>query len=187
MIRELFHAIGRMFAWFVSVAPWEQALRVRFGRHVRLLGPGFYVRFPFVDRVYRQSVRRRLSIIRPQTVTTKDGKAISLSGSVGYSVSDLRQLYNTLHDASDTIEAEVCAKVSDYVARHTLDECTPSVLEAHVRSTLDLERYGLDAKEFYISNFAVVRTFRLITGEFHAWSRGDGIDTSAHDDAPAPR
>lgn len=183
MIREVMHQLGRLFTWLLIVAPWEQALRVRWGRHVRLLNGGTYIRIPFIDRVYRQSVRRRLSIIPPQTLTTKDGRAITVGAAIGYAIVDLRKLYDTLHDAADTIQSAVSARVASYVATHTFDECRPEQIEAHVRDGLTLGEYGLGSTEFYITNFAAVKTYRFITGEMRSWSNGQLCTTEA--DAPA--
>ena len=36
LIREFF----RLFQWWVIIAPWEQAVRVRAGKHLTLLQPG---------------------------------------------------------------------------------------------------------------------------------------------------
>ena len=170
-----------MFTWLVVVTPWEQVVRVRAGRRVRVLGAGMYLRIPFVDRLYRQSTRRRLSIIPAQTVTTKDGKAITIGAAVGYSITDLLQLYESIHDAADTIECEVSAVASEYFATHTFAECTPTAVAQHMRSTLDLSRYGLGDTEFHITNFAAVRTLRVITGDIRSWSQGAMLNTSESD------
>lgn len=187
MIRELLSAIGQIFTWFIAVAPWERCLRIRLGKHVKELGPGFYLKVPFVDRVYRQSVRRRLSVIRPQTLTTRDGRAISLSGAVGYTITDLKKLYNTLHDADDTIEAEVNSHIAEYVVTHDFAECRPALVQEHVRSKVDLAQYGLSGQEFFLTNFAAVRTLRIITGDLPVWARGSGLNTMEVSGPGAPR
>lgn len=186
MLRELVQQISQCFQWVILIAPWEQALRVRAGKHVRRLNSGIYLRIPFIDRVYRQSVRRRLTVLRPLTVTTIDGHCVTLLGSIGYSIVDLEKLYETLHDAEDTIEAEVAAAVARFIGLHPLQECRASAIEQYIRELIDLTRYGLGGQEFYVTNFAVVRTYRLITGELAAWSHGSGLETSAHDQAPTP-
>lgn len=47
MIRELFAHIAEAFKFFFVIAPWEQALRIRGGKKVDLLGAGLYFRIPF--------------------------------------------------------------------------------------------------------------------------------------------
>jgi regulator of protease activity HflC (stomatin/prohibitin superfamily) len=186
MIKELINQILKLFTWLVIVAPWEQALRVRLGKRVRLLTAGTYFSIPFMDRVYRQSIRHRLTVIPPQILTSKDGKAISVGGAVGYAIADLQKLYNTLHNPDDTIQSAVAACVAEYVANHPAVECIPSDIETAVSQNLRLEEYGLTTGEFYITNFAVVRTLRVITGEIRGWSTG-GIDTSSHVVAGMPQ
>jgi hypothetical protein len=170
-----------MFAWIVIVAPWEQAIRVRLGRRVQLLAAGTYLRIPFIDRVYRQSIRRRLMVVYPQTLTTRDRRAITVGAAFGYSVADLMLLYNTLHDAQDTVRTTVAARISEYVAGNDFADCTPAKLEGHVRGNIDFSVFGLANPEFYITNFAAVKTYRFITGEVPSWSLGDSLSTTNHD------
>lgn len=66
-MNELFGAIFRFFRQFqiwVVVAPWEQAVRVRLGKHLSVLNAGVHLKLPFADLVYLQSVRLRISGIR---------------------------------------------------------------------------------------------------------------------------
>lgn len=100
----LLRNFGQIFQSWAIVAPWELALRVRLGRHVRQLQPGVHLRIPFVDTVHKQSVRLRVTNLRTQTVVTKDGRPLTLAGTLGYAVADIERLYQTLHHAEDTIE-----------------------------------------------------------------------------------
>jgi len=176
MVQEIFRAIGAIFRWWVVVAPWEQALRIRMGKRVDLLRAGIYLRIPFIDRVYRQPIRRRVSVIRPQTVTTSDGKAISLAGAIGFKVVDLKKLFDTLNDPQDTLEAEVSANIAEFVFARKIKDCAPIAIEAHVRDNLDIAKYGLGEAEFYLTSFASVKTYRFITGDMPNWNHGGGMD-----------
>lgn len=181
MLREFLRQIGKLFTWIVLVAPWEQALRVRLGKHVHLLEAGIYLRIPFADRIYRQSIRRRLAVLQPQTLTTKDGKAVTITAAVGFAVDNLERLYRTLHAPEDTIAAEVEAMISQFVPTSAFEDCTPSDIEAHVSTQLDLKKYGLIGQEFYITGFAAVRTYRFITGEAGGGAGGSRINTERYD------
>jgi hypothetical protein len=184
MINEILRNLGQLLVWIVVVAPWEQAIRVRAGKHTKVLGPGMYVRFPFVDRVHRQSTRRRLSAISAMTLTTKCGRTITVSAYVGYAIGDLFKLYNSLHHAEDTIEAEVASKMAGFIVSRTLAECGPDLVEQHVRSAMRLEQYGLKDPEFFINNWAAVKTYRFLMGEPRNWIRSDDqLNTEAAEQA----
>lgn len=175
MIQSILRAFLPAFSWFVIVAPWEQAVRVRLGKHVQLLGAGVALKIPVVDRVFRQSTRERRSVIRPQVVTTTDGQAITVSGALGYRVDDLLKLYDTLEAPEDTLEAMVSGSVADFISARTKDECEPKALEEYVSERLELERYGLGGGSFHVVNLVAVKTYRFITGEIPSWSHGSGL------------
>jgi regulator of protease activity HflC (stomatin/prohibitin superfamily) len=182
MLKELLGQLARLVTWVLMVSPWEQALRVRSGKHVRLLRAGLHLRIPFVDRVYRQSVRRRICTIAPQTITTSDGYAVTVGAALGYSIVDLLRLYETLHDAQDTIEAEIAAIMAGFIASHLRSECLPLAIEQYVMTQAHLQNYGLSAAEFSILSFATVKTYRFITGNFREW-QSDPLNTVRRDEA----
>lgn len=180
MIQQLLTAIGRVFTWFVVVAPWEQALRIRLGKHVKLLTSGWYWRFPFIDRVYRQATRRRSHYLSQQTVTTLDGKSVTFAGVVSYEIDDLLKLYRTL-SCSDVIEADAMSHAARYITGHALADCAAASIEAHVKGLMRVDRYGLKEADFCVTSFAVVKTYRFMTGEPRAWGGGAALDTTACD------
>ena len=169
IFREIFNMIIRMFTWLVVIAPWEQAVRVRLGKYVVVLKAGIHLRIPFFDRIYRQSIRRRITLIGMQTLTTKDGVAVTVSGAVGFEIVDLLKLYQTLHDADDTIAFETLGMISDFIISHDLDECRAEDVKASVENKMNLEDYGLGKQEFFLTGFAVVKTFRLLQGNVREW------------------
>lgn len=186
-LAELVSRFTGIFRWWVSVAPWEQAVRVRLGKHVRVLGAGVHLRIPAVDRVFRQSTRRRFSSVPTQTVTTRDEKTVTISGALGYAIADVGALYNTVHQAEDTIQTEAQAAVARYVHAHDLAECSPITLEHVVTEALDLGRYGISGVEFSVTDFAVVKTFRLIQGEPKSYSHEGAYLSTALEDGATPR
>lgn len=120
-------------------------------------------------------------MIRPQILTTKDGKTLSLSGAIGFQIADLRQLFQSLHDAMDTIESQIASTISEYVATNDLANCEPSGIEQYVADSVDLNQYGLSDQEFRITNYAVVKTYRFISGDIPAWSQGQSLNTCSDD------
>jgi hypothetical protein len=184
-LRELFQQFGNLFRWWVVVAPWEQGIRVRLGKRVTLLEAGVHLRIPFVDRVFRQSTRRRFTNVPTQTVSTSDGKAVTVSGALAFRIDDLLQLYDSLHQAEDTIHSEAMSAVASVITRAPLAELTVAGIEEHVMRSLNLKRYGLGGMEYKLTDFVAVRTYRLIQGGPKDWNENVGkLDTNAEDGAP---
>lgn len=180
-LSRLFQAASRVLTWWVSVMPWESAIRVRCGRWVVLLRPGFHLKLPVLDLVYKQSVRMRVMNTPVQTITTNDGKTITLSAAIGYSISDIRKLYDTLHHPEDTIINLVLSSLANYVAEHPAMHCNPKAIAEAAAEDIDLASYGLSDVQVYVTDFAFVRTFRLINDQ--RWSiGGQRLETStAHE------
>lgn len=176
MVKQILQGLQSVVVWWVTVAPWEQAIRVRAGRHVKLLKAGIHLRIPMLDRVYRQSTRLRVSTIPSQVLTTRDGKALTVGLTLSYLISDLLRLYESLHHAEGTLMAMVLSAAAEFVHRRD-SGFSPGDLCSEVGLALNLERYGLRDVSVGVANFATVRTYRLITGDAVAWSVGEDLNT----------
>jgi regulator of protease activity HflC (stomatin/prohibitin superfamily) len=134
-------------------------------------------RFPIIDRVYRQSIRLRLLTIPLQTLTTADGKTLTIGAALGYSVADVRRLYETLHNAEDTLGNIVQSAIAEFVATNGSTLCTPDRISDGVMARMDGAQWGLADFRVRITDFALVRTFRLIQdGKWYTGSKD--LDTT---------
>ena len=168
---------------WVTVTPWEQAIRVRLGKSVTLLGPGVHAKVPLLDMIYLQSVRLRMTDLQRQTITSRDGKTITVSGAIGYEIQSILELYRTLHHAEDTIANFARAEIAEYIGRNDAAQCKPTAIEAHLK-TLEFSKYGLGNVRIYLTEFAVVRSIRLI-GDYAYGSWGAKLSTdSTHNRTP---
>jgi regulator of protease activity HflC (stomatin/prohibitin superfamily) len=168
-----------LLQWWIILAPWEQALRVRRGKIVHQLGGGIHLRIPFFDRFFVQSVRMRISELPIQTLTTLDGHTITLSGTLRYRIENLHKLYETLHDAEGTLSHIAQGAVADYIVTHPLEDCEPhTVVEAvSVVVKAELGNFGLNDIDVRITDYARVRTYRFIAQD--VWrSVGQTLNTN---------
>lgn len=172
LIRGFFRGVR---PWVV-VAPWEQCLRVRLGKHVRVLKAGFHLRIPVIDIVFLQSIRRRVSSTGKQTLTTTDNHTVTIGSALGYEIADVEATYRGLHHAEDTLQQIARQTIAKYVTMHTLAECAPAQLEGLARELDTLKEYGLAHPELAITDFAVVKTYRLI-GDQQYGNYGDALST----------
>lgn len=173
ILRQMFTA----FRWWFVVMPWEQAVRVTLGKKSRVCGPGLHLRLPFVHSVYKQSVRLRAMSMPTQTLTSFDGRTITLSASLGFAIVDIQKLYATLHDTLNTLTQLAEIAIASYVVGHPMEECSPKMICAAAVKEIDLSRFGLGEVRLSINSFAEVKTYRLISDQRYTYGGGD-MDTS---------
>lgn len=171
-VKEFLEYILNAIKIWIIVQPWQTGIRVRSGRKIKLLHGGIYFRLPYFDSVYVQENRLRVAAMPVQTLTSKDMKTVTINGAVGYVITDIQKLYTTLFQPETTIANMTMSEVAEFVFKNNIERITPVAIENAVISKLNSGDYGLKFEYFRITNFAVVRTFRLIQDQ--SWV-GEGL------------
>ena len=146
----------------VIVQPWEAGIRVRSGKYTKKLSKGIFFKIPYFDSVYVQEVRLRVREMPMQTLTSKDGKTLTINSSMGYSINNIEKLYNTLYRPEMTLQSIAMSGIAEVVSETNIDDISPKLLEDKVIGKLKADDYGLTYEFFKVSNFAIVQTYRLI-------------------------
>lgn len=181
-LQQIAEWLSRFKCWYI-VRPWEQGIRVRCGKWVAPLSPGLLFRIPLLDEVFVQNTRQRVLNLPTQTVTTKTGITVTLSGVVSWRVSDVRTLYDKLHTPDDwiynTVLSALAQAVSEFDGTITPKEAAEQALERLKQPTC----VGIEISGVSITDFAIVRTYRLISGEGNSgwtWNRVGALDNGVH-------
>lgn len=161
-IKDLLEYLFNAFKIWVIVQPWELGIMVRLGKRTKKLTPGIYFRIPYIDSTYVQECRQRSVSVCLQTLTTKDLKCITINSALFYQITNIEQLYKSLYHPEATISNIVLSEISDFVFNNNLQDVNPKNIEESVMNKLKKEDYGLDIQAIKITNFACVKTFRLI-------------------------
>jgi regulator of protease activity HflC (stomatin/prohibitin superfamily) len=61
---------------------WNEAIILRFGKFVRLVGPGMFFRWPFIERLIRQDIRIQSLDVMKQEVMTHDNISLHVDAVV---------------------------------------------------------------------------------------------------------
>lgn len=173
IINEIFNHISRLFQWWVIILPWEQGLRARFGKHIKMLGAGTHFKIPFFDAVYVQTTRLRVMSTAMQTLSTLDKQTITVTGAVGYTIESIQKIYATLHHPESTLCNIVQGEIASFVSTRKFSECSPIEIEIYIFEKLKSMDYGIRSEYFKVIGYMNVRTYRLISDPF--W-QNNGLD-----------
>jgi hypothetical protein len=162
-IDAILNFVSKPFQWWITITPWEQAIRVRLGSRLKKLNAGFHFKVPFIDVFYIQTTRLRVISLPLQTMSTKDKVTITVTVALGYSITDIQELYRTLYQPEATIQNMVSGVIAEYISENELAYCIPAALEPYVSGKLkDIDKYGVKIEYFKVTGFMNVRTYRLI-------------------------
>ena len=180
-LTEILRAASKPFKWWIVVAPWEEGVRVRLGKRSKRLRPGAHFRIPYVDRVVRLCVRRRMIDAEARTTTTTDGKPVTIGLAIQYGIRDAQRMIETIARPEETLRARYQAEAARYVAATKYDDLSPRGIEDALRG-LDLTAWGFEDVEAYVVTFAGGRVIRLLTANDHGYgsSRDHSLDKDAN-------
>lgn len=162
LINGIVEFIKKLFEWWFLVMPWEQAIFIKRGNKSKLLGAGLYFKIPFIDMVYVQTTRMRMVDSPMQTISTQDGTSVTLKSAIGYTISDVQLLYNTLYHPEMTLINMSMGHIADFVRGGDISKITPAEIQAYAMSKIKADSYGLTGLNIKITTFAIVKTYRLI-------------------------
>lgn len=152
----------RIIPWFV-LRDFEHGVVLRLGKFHRVLDPGLSWKVPLIDEVFE--VRKSVTTlnVKPQTLTTLDGKDIVISAVVKYNVSDPRVFLVEVEDAVDAIGDITQGKIKDLVCAKTWDDIKAMKDEELKKLVKDeARRWGVKIHYVTITDLAKIRTIRLM-------------------------
>lgn len=164
--------IGDLFRWltdawkaiqpWATVLPWERGVRVTLGRYTRLLEPGIRWRIPLVHTVWIVNTRLRFTSFPPLTLTTADGKQLTVAGIIGFRITDPLAAMQSMTQIEVSCPAMVQAAISESVGEKDLEDLVREELEEEAINALRLATNGLTFEMVRITDFGAIRTLRLI-------------------------
>lgn len=165
-IAQLFSAASRPFIWWVVIAPWERGVRVRLGRTAVELKPGIHFRLPWVDRIYVQSIRKRVLTTSNLTTTDRRGTNQIVSFSIEFEIVDIVRLYQSVAGPEAMVRTLVASRIAHYLY-HSDSDANVAAVEADANLCRDtLESWGLAGIRVCVTGLVRARVYRLINTDY---------------------
>lgn len=101
---------------------WEEAIVLRFGKFQRLVGPGFFFKWPLVETFLKQDKRIITLDIARQEVMTKDNISVSVDAVVFMKVVDTKDSIVNIQNVWNSVMKYAQTTMRDAVGDVELDE-----------------------------------------------------------------
>lgn len=148
---------------FWIVKQWQGAVRLRGGKYISTLGPGFYIKWPFLDEIYVTHVVTTTLSTPAQSLTTKDGKQIVTKGVVKYKVNDVTLYLLKIYDSKDAISDTSQGIVKEQITLRDWKDCNDNNFDNEVTKKIRIEvkKWGIDIEKYTTTNMGLIPSVRL--------------------------
>ncbi|KKL17562.1 hypothetical protein LCGC14_2484290, partial [marine sediment metagenome] len=148
------------------IQPDEAGVRITLGTREKVLGPGWYLLWPIIQEIFYTTVTPQVVDIRSQSVISKEGINMTVSGAIKYRVSDIRKAMLEIQDYDRSLETLSLGVLLEVVSTlpeeelHDVGHLGDLVLKK-IRE--EASGWGLRLQKVYITDLGQVKNIRLLT------------------------
>ena len=145
---------------------WNTAVRVRWGILKEELTPGFHWRIPFIDEIRTYPRTECVADLKTAAITTKDGESVVVSGNVGFRCLSIRQMWETVWSADDSLRQLALGRLASECANREWSELHGegrARLEAELRDAVNasVAQWGVEVTRVHLTDCVKSRQSRL--------------------------
>ena len=119
MFDRLFDFIIGVWEWlipWVVIDPYEAGVVIQLGTYRRTISPGIWLICPFgIDEVKYETVVRQTAYLDVQSVTSKDGKSLSVAGIVTFEITDIKKFLLEIDDGESDMTNMIYGIITETV------------------------------------------------------------------------
>jgi regulator of protease activity HflC (stomatin/prohibitin superfamily) len=169
-------------AWFTYLVPFEIiqedmcGIVLRLGRFHRYTRAGLNWKIPLIEHILVECAALDTTILREQSLTTRDGVSVTVRGELVYKINDARKYILDCGNGASVVNDLGCVCIAQLVCEREAesvlqdaDGTFAGLLERRVRARA--KRWGLHVDSFVLIDCVKTRTYRIITNSTH----GDGL------------
>lgn len=157
----LFGFFAILFLFFVPLTvavnkQWQEAIILRFGRFRRLVGPGIFYKWPWIERFLRQDIRIQTLDVMKQEVMTRDNISLMVDAVVFMKVINTpKSLINIVNVKLSTVQYAQTT-MRDVIGNVELDELLAQrdQIAERIKTIVDkeTEEWGVDILSVNLQN-----------------------------------
>ncbi len=167
-LTRLYEALRKLVPRIELIQPDEAGVRVTLGTREKVLPPGWYLYWPIIQEIFYATVTTQVQDVRCQSITSKDGHGMVVSGAIRFKITDIRKAMLEVKDCEESLIAlslGVLLLVANTMTEEELldiEQLGDSILKK-IRE--EAAGWGLKIQKVYITDLGRTRNIRLLTNE----------------------
>ena len=167
MFDRLIDVITEWWAYLmpaIIIPNYEEAVLLRNGKFVKVLGPGFHVKLPIFDEVISHHVVVTTLSLPAQSLYTQDKQNIVVKGVIKYKISDVKIFLLEVFDAQDALADMTQSIIKNIIITTPLEQCLDLELDNLLTKKVRVEarKWGVEIQQVTLTDIAPIRSYRII-------------------------
>ena len=166
-LKELIQKLTCFIPRPLLLADYEAGVRITFGKWNKKIASGWFWYIPLFQKIVWMEIQTQVADLRGQSVRTKDGQSVIVSGAIQYSIKDVYKSFFNVQDIDKSLETLALGIILEYVNKRTLEECedVEGLKKEILKGVKDAAQgWGLKIERIYITDLDKTRNIRLIGG-----------------------
>ena len=161
MIEAILNILSSL-CFFTIVNPDESGVHLRCGKVYRVIGEGIHWQYPVVDEIQTIPTSEQMIDLPNQTLTTRDGKSVTMSGTVRYEVVCPEKTLFNVSDYDESIQT-LSMEVIGVEVPKIEHRASSNALKEKIMESIELAVYpwGINIISVGITDNAVTFPLRL--------------------------
>jgi len=164
-LRELIQRLTCFIPRPLLLTDYEAGVRVTWGKWNKRIFSGLFWYIPLFQKIIYMEIQTQVVDLRGQSVQTKDGLSVIVSGAIQYSIKDVYKAIFNVQNVDVSLETLALGIILEYVKKHTLKECQEEmVLNKEILKGIKeaAQGWGVKIEKVYITDLDKTRNIRLI-------------------------
>lgn len=149
---------------FTVMDQFERGVILRFGKLHREIGPGFHWHWPLaIERCLFDNVVDRTVNLGSQSLTTRDGRNVTVSGVITARIRDIKKALLEVEGFDDALKDSCYGAIAVAVSSHTWEEIQQETFsDALTKACRDqANEYGIKIKRVQLTDKTIAKPIRL--------------------------
>jgi regulator of protease activity HflC (stomatin/prohibitin superfamily) len=108
------------------VKQWEKVAVIRFGRIIKVVDTGLYLKIPWIDSIQRVDLRMQTVDLRGQSAITKDNISVGIDAVVFMRIEDAAKVILGIRDYYNAVAKYAQTSIRNVIGRYSLDDLLES-------------------------------------------------------------
>jgi regulator of protease activity HflC (stomatin/prohibitin superfamily) len=126
------------------VKQWQKVAVIRFGRIIKVVDTGLYLKIPLIDSIQRVDLRMQTVDLRGQSAITKDNISVGIDAVVFMRIEDAAKVILGIRDYYTAVAKYAQTSIRNVIGRYSLDDLLESREEIAVSLKVVIDELAKD-------------------------------------------